>query len=547
MAEITYKALKTKLRRAIWVFPGEGKSLVTSHDAFFTEAMVELSKWVKALQLNNTTEFPACSMLLDCGLSVADVPFGKIRRVFSIANEEWCDKVFYWPLRWGEIQSWQESIRLVYVDPGADKTLPALPQGHRYVSVATDSALGRARACGFAINRKRIYAAPWLQSNESLVVEWDGPKTEWGENDVIDQTYWTVDAEKAIKLYVQYCHERDFGSDRSKMATFRVDYDIALAELMYWSREFLENIEVEQSGQHMLPTKAQLDDDAIVADGSIVIAAFGDSGVSDTTAAQKVSDLVHGWKPAAVLALGDLYYNGNATSYDDSIGRYYHDFISPYSGAFGDGAADNLFLEGLGNHDRDPVVNLTAYHNFFRAHDGQNYYDQLIGGMVHVFMMDSGYDNSQVNQEADGNDINSKQAEWLKAKLLLSPAAWKLVFVHHPPYTSTPASDSQNPVFAMDGTLSYPSLRWGYAGAHLILSGHCHNYERLKDANGLTYLIAGTGGHTLVGFLNPPLAISQVRYNGDYGALKLTVTCSKLIAEFYNTAGVLIDTVTLTK
>ena len=46
---------------------------------------------------------------------------------------------------------------------------------------------------------------------------------------------------------------------------------------------------------------------------------------------QAVSQLVQGWKPKQLLAIGDLAYNaGGSTLLDISIGQYYNNFIHPY-------------------------------------------------------------------------------------------------------------------------------------------------------------------------------------------------------------------------
>jgi hypothetical protein len=84
------------------------------------------------------------------------------------------------------------------------------------------------------------------------------------------------------------------------------------------------------------------------------------------------------------------------------------------------------------------------------------------------------------------------------------------------------------------------------AGADVVLSAHNHQYERFGpqtpagDADsprGIQYFVVGTGGAGLYGFKSTPAPNSQVRYNGGYGVLKLTLTDSSYSWEFISVAG----------
>ncbi|MFT5434816.1 MAG: 3',5'-cyclic AMP phosphodiesterase CpdA, partial [Myxococcota bacterium] len=74
---------------------------------------------------------------------------------------------------------------------------------------------------------------------------------------------------------------------------------------------------------------------------------------------------------------------------------------------------------------------------------------------------------------------------------------WKIVFFHHPPYSS---SERDPNYLVIDNLL--PILEEG--GVDLVLSGHDHHTERTKpiwegkvaedDPRSLTYIVAGAGG-----------------------------------------------------
>jgi hypothetical protein len=83
----------------------------------------------------------------------------------------------------------------------------------------------------------------------------------------------------------------------------------------------------------------------------IHFAVIGDFGEGNQAEAD-VAALVHGWNPDFVITVGDNNYPlGEASTIDDRIGKYYHDFIFPYTGKFGPGATENRFFPTLGNHD----------------------------------------------------------------------------------------------------------------------------------------------------------------------------------------------------
>jgi hypothetical protein len=89
-------------------------------------------------------------------------------------------------------------------------------------------------------------------------------------------------------------------------------------------------------------------------------------------------------------------------------------------------------------------------------------------------------------------------------------------------------------------------MRWAFKnwGAHAILSGHDHSYERL-NVDGLTYFVNGLGGRSIYSF-GSPLPESQFRYNGNYGAQLVTVNGTEMKLGFYNRSGELIDSYTIT-
>jgi hypothetical protein len=79
---------------------------------------------------------------------------------------------------------------------------------------------------------------------------------------------------------------------------------------------------------------------------SITFAAIGDYG-SNESSELDVANLVKSWNPDFIITLGDNNYpDGEASTIDANIGKYYHEFIYPYRGTYGLGANTNRFWPG---------------------------------------------------------------------------------------------------------------------------------------------------------------------------------------------------------
>ena len=259
----------------------------------------------------------------------------------------------------------------------------------------------------------------------------------------------------------------------------------------------------------------------------VKFAVIGDFGL-DGPAEADVAALVHGWQPDIVITVGDDNYPlGAAATIDANIGKYYHDYIFPYTGAYGSGAQVNRFFPTLGNHDWY-TAGAQPYLDYFSLPGNERYYD-FTWGPVHFFALDSD------ENEPDGVNAGSTQAAWLKQGLAASTSPWNIVYFHHAPYSSGSSHGST-------AWIQWPFAAWG---ADAILAGHEHLYERLL-VDGIPYFTNGAGGGSLYDF-GTPLPESQFRYNANYGAMLVTVSETGMLFEFYNRTGKLIDSYRVTK
>ena len=251
-------------------------------------------------------------------------------------------------------------------------------------------------------------------------------------------------------------------------------------------------------------------------------AVIGDYGLTGPAEAD-VAALVSGWNPDFVITVGDNNYpSGDASTIDANVGAYYASFIHPYRGAHGPGASANAFFPALGNHDW-LAPDARPYLDYFSGLPGNQRYYDLVRGPVHLFALDS--DPS----EPDGTSSTSVQALWLKGRLAASAARFRVVFFHHPPYSSSSVHGSTT-------TMQWPFREWG---ATAVLAGHDHTYERL-EVDGLSYFVNGLGGAPIYAF-GTPVAGSQVRYAADHGAQLVVADGSRIEFQFHARNGSLVD------
>ena len=256
----------------------------------------------------------------------------------------------------------------------------------------------------------------------------------------------------------------------------------------------------------------------------VIIGDYGASGVNEA----RVAALTASLKPDFVITTGDNNYPlGEASTIDDNIGRYFQAFIAPYHGKFGPGARENRFFPSLGNHDWFSL-GAQPYLDYFSLPNNERYYD-VVRGSVQLFALDS--DPS----EPDGNTVGSVQAAWFEARLKASVVPWRVVFFHHPPYTSGVVHGSS------------PGMRWPFPewGASVVYSGHEHTYERF-DVAGFPYIVNGVGGQELYD-LGVTLPDSVVRHNDVHGLVFVTVTPTEFVSRFLDARGDQLDLLRLVK
>ena len=196
--------------------------------------------------------------------------------------------------------------------------------------------------------------------------------------------------------------------------------------------------------------------------GSVKFAVIGDTGTGDKhqlAVAKQLTATRAKFPFEFVVMVGDNIYGGNSAK------DYDRKFAIPYRPLLDAGVK---FYAALGNHD-DPSE---RYYKPFNM-NGERYYTFKPADGVRFFALDSTY-------------MDEKQLKWLDEQLAMSGSEWKIVFFHHPPYSSGDTHGS-------DETLrTQLEPRFVKAGVNVVLTGHEHFYERIKPQKGIAYFVTGS-------------------------------------------------------
>jgi|GEM_PF-581403 len=272
-----------------------------------------------------------------------------------------------------------------------------------------------------------------------------------------------------------------------------------------------------------------------------IFACVGDYGDDDDNS-RAVADMIKSWSPDYIITVGDNDYSdgafrGTFDALELAVGQYFHEFIGNYQGDYGAGSDVNRFFPTPGDHDWgdtcDDPAGLDDYLAYFTLPGGnsgnERYYD-FRQGDIHFFSV-----HAILDCEPDGATADSVQAQWVQATAQASDAPVKIAYFHKPAYSSADQHIGEGE------HMRWPWGDWGFA---LAMSGDDHVYERL-EIDGVTYVTNGLGGLDIHGFVDPPVAGSQVRFADDYGAMRFDVFDDRIEASFITVGGTVVDTFTI--
>jgi hypothetical protein len=262
-----------------------------------------------------------------------------------------------------------------------------------------------------------------------------------------------------------------------------------------------------------------------VREGSVRFAVIGDSGRGDAAQHQVAAQMV-AWRErfpyTFVLMLGDNIYPPHAP--DD----YQKKFEEPYRPLLD---AHVEFYAAIGNHDEPDEINYKGFNmdgrRYYTFREGEQSLKGLAGAGVRFFVLDS-------------RAFDRDQLAWLKKELNGSNSRWKIVYFHHPLYTS---GRYQTGARALRAALE-PILVDG--DVDVVLSGHEHFYERLVPQRGIAYFISGGAGSLRRGDIRPS-PLTARGFDTDFHFMMMEVSGDELWFQAIGRTGETIDAGVVTR
>jgi 3',5'-cyclic AMP phosphodiesterase CpdA len=248
---------------------------------------------------------------------------------------------------------------------------------------------------------------------------------------------------------------------------------------------------------------------------SLKFAAIGDMGTG-SKAQYEVGAQMNTWREKfpfdIVIMLGDNMYGSQRPQ--DFVDK----FENPYKALL---AAGVKFYAALGNHDNQT-------NRFYKPWNmnGERYYAYSKKN-VKFFALDSDY-------------MDPKQLQWIDTELKNAREDWKIVYFHHPLYSSGGRHGSE-----VDLRVTLEPLFVKY-GVNVVYAGHDHIYERIKPQKGIYYFVVGSSGQLRGGDLNKT-ALTAAGYDQDQVFLLNEVDKDELFFQAITRTGKTIDSGVVTR
>ena len=246
-------------------------------------------------------------------------------------------------------------------------------------------------------------------------------------------------------------------------------------------------------------------------DGSVKFAVIGDAGTGGSKQRTVANELA-AWRTRFpfdfVIMTGDNMYGG------ESARDFQKKFEIPFKPLLDAGVK---FYASLGNHDDAAIQRNYKLFNM----NGERYYSFKPKDGVRFFAIDSNY-------------VDKPQLEWLDKELASSGSEWKIMFFHHPLYSS---GETHGSAELQRGLLEPVFVKHG---VNVVLTGHEHFYERVKPQKGIAHFILGSSAKLRRGDLQKS-ALTAYGNDTDYTFMLVEIDGDEMFYQAINQKGVTLD------
>src|SRR5438093_954129 len=259
----------------------------------------------------------------------------------------------------------------------------------------------------------------------------------------------------------------------------------------------------QRSAEQLVPLPNKAD--------SFKFAVLGDFGTGDRTQyelAEQMVKLRERFKYEIVVLVGDNLY-GSERPQD-----FQNKFELPYKALLDAGVK---FYASLGNHD----AREQRYYKLFNM-EGKLYYTFSPKSDIRFFVFESTYPVPE-------------QIEWLEKELKASDSAWKIVYFHHPLYSSGERHGSD---LRLRDVLEPLFLKYNVS---VVLTGHDHFYERLKPQKGIAYFVVGSGGQLRKGNIDRGTGLTANGFDTDLAFMAAEITGDEMYFNTISRVGQTVD------
>lgn len=246
-------------------------------------------------------------------------------------------------------------------------------------------------------------------------------------------------------------------------------------------------------------------------DGSLKFAVLGDFGTGDQSQyelADQMAKLRQRFKYELVVLVGDNLY-GSERPQD-----FAKKFELPYKPLLDAGVK---FYASLGNHD----AREQRFYKLFNM-EGKLYYAFSPKPNVRFLALESSYPTPE-------------QILWVETELKASSSDWKIVYFHHPLYSS---GDRHGSDLRLREALEPLFLKYNVS---VVFNGHDHFYERVKPQKGIAYFVVGSGGQLRAGNIDRGSGITARGFDTDLAFLAAEIAGDELYFNVISRVGQTVD------